>query len=972
MTGHRLRAGGRIDRGRPVSFTFDGRAVSGFDGDTLASALLAKGEMLFGRSFKLHRPRGVVSAGREEPNALVEIGSGEQRMPNRPATTIELTPGLVARSQNRWPSLALDAMAVNGWFAPLLGAGFYYKTFMWPASFWEKFYEPLIRRAAGLGRIGADMHPEHAETVHAHCDVLVVGSGAAGLAAASIAAEAGARVMLVEQDFEMGGGTLLDPAWSAWRDERLAALAGAPDMRIMLRTACISAHEHNVFVAVERASDGSQRLWIIRTRSVVLASGATERLIAFPGNDRPGVMLAGAVLSYLRRHAVACGRRAVLFTNNDEAYETAFALHEAGIAMAAIVDCRGQSEAAERAKAAGLPVHDGHEVCGTAGAPLKSVTIRPVGGGAARTIEADLLCVSGGHNPNVQLASQAQVGLVWDEAVHSFAPGEGKQSIISAGAAKGVFGVAAAALDGERAGQGAANACGFESKAELLLPAGIDCATTPLRPLWQVKATDKRGSKAFVDLQHDVTADDIRLAAREGFAHVEHAKRYTTHGMGTDQGRMGGLVGSAVLAEARGISVAEVGLPRFRPYVTPAPWGALAGADVGAHFKPERRLPLHDWHEANSAVFVRIGLWMRPLVYSKAGDTSWGPVLAEARTVRRSVGLTDVSSLGKIDVQGPDAAAFLDLIYANTISTIPVGRARYGLMLREDGMVFDDGTVARFAADHFVLSTTTQKADDVLAHLEWHAATVWPELDVSITNIGDHWAQFALAGPKARDVLQKVLPGVELSNESFPFMAVAPVRVHGVGARLFRISFSGELAYELAVSARHAKPVWEALLAAGAENGIVPYGLDALNLMRVEKGHVAGSELDGTTTAADLGLGRMLKKNGDFIGRVMSQRPGLLAASRKQLVGIRPVDTGQRLRNGAHLIRGAGQPSEGYLTACCMASEGEGWLGLALLVGGQARHGERMIAASPIYKENVEVTVTSPHALDPENARVRV
>ena len=971
MTGHRLRAGGRIDRGRPVSFTFDGRAVSGFDGDTLASALLANGEMLFGRSFKLHRPRGVVSAGREEPNALVEIGSGEQRTPNRPATTIELTPGLEARSQNRWPSLGFDLMAVNGWFAPLLGAGFYYKTFMWPASFWEKLYEPLIRRAAGLGRIGVDMHPEHAETVHAHCDVLVVGSGAAGLAAASIAAEAGARVMLVEQDYELGGGTLLDPAWSAWRDERLAALAGAPDMRIMLRTACISAHEHNVFVAVERASDGSPRLWSIRTRSVVLASGATERLIAFPGNDRPGVMLAGAVLSYLRRQAVACGRRAVLFTNNDEAYETAFALHEAGIAAVAIVDCRGQSEAAKRAKVAGLPVHHAHEVCGTAGTLLKSVTIRPVGGGAARTIEADLLCVSGGHNPNVQLASQAQVGLVWDETIQGFAPGEGKQLIISAGAARSVFGVAAAARDGQRAGQGALAICGFESKGELLLPAGIDCATTPLQPLWQVKATGKRGSKAFVDLQHDVTADDIRLAAREGFAHVEHAKRYTTHGMGTDQGRMGGLVGSAVLAEARGLSVAEVGLPRFRPYVTPAPWGALAGADVGAHFKPERRLPLHDWHEANSAVFVRIGLWMRPLVYSKTGDTSWGPVLAEARTVRRSVGLTDVSSLGKIEVEGPDAATFLDLIYANTISTIPVGRARYGLMLREDGMVFDDGTVARLAANHFVLSTTTQKADDVLAHLEWHAATVWPGLDVSITNIGDHWAQFALAGPKARHVLQKVLPDIDLSNESFPFMAVAPVGACGVRARLFRISFSGELAYELAVPARHAKPVWEALLAGGAEHGIVAYGLDALNLMRVEKGHVAGSELDGTTTAADLGLGRMLKKNGDFIGRVMSQRPGLLA-SRKQLVGIRPVDTGQRLRNGAHLIRGAGQPSEGYLTACCMASEGEGWLGLALLVGGQARHGERMIAASPIYNHEVEVIVTSPHVLDPENARVRV
>ena len=967
MTGFRLPAGGRIDRTTPVSFSFDGRTVSGFQGDTLASALLADGQMLFGRSFKLHRPRGILSAGPEEPNALVEIGAGERRTPNRLSTMIELQPGLVARSQNRWPSLRFDLMAVNSWFAPMLAAGFYYKTFMWPASFWERLYEPLIRRAAGLGRIGADAHPEHSETIHLHCDVLVVGSGAAGLAAACVAAEAGARVMLVEQDLEPGGGTLLDLAWSAWREERLAALGAEPETQILTRTTVIAAYDHGVFAAVERTVEGAQRLWIIRARSAVQATGATERLIAFPGNDRPGVMLAGAVLSYLRRQAVACGRRAVLFTNNDAAYETAFALKEAGVAVAAIIDCRAQSEGAGRAIAAGLPVHLGHEVCATAGTPLKSVTIRAIGANAEQRIEADLLCVSGGHSPNVQLASQAQVGLTWKEDIQGFAPGQGNSSIRPAGASSGIFGLVAAARDGIRGGEGAAVSCGLAPSAVLSLPAVAERAVTPLQPLWEVKAK----GKAFVDLQHDVTADDIRLAAREGFSHVEHAKRYTTHGMGTDQGRTGGLVGSAVLAEARGIRVAEVGLPRHRSYVTPASWAALAGADVGAHFKPERRLPLHDWHEAAGAVFVRIGLWLRPLVYSKTGDTSWGPVLAEARAVRRSVGLTDVSSLGKIDVQGPDAAIFLDLIYANTISTIPVGRARYGLMLREDGMVFDDGTVARFATDHFVLSTTTQKAEDVLAHLEWHAATVWPDLDIAITNIGDHWAQFALAGPKARAVLQRVMPDFDLSNEAFPFMAVAPVIVDGVQARFFRISFSGELAYELAVPARHAQPIWEALLAAGEEHGIVPYGLDALNLMRVEKGHVAGSELDGATTAADLGLGRMLKKNGDFIGRVMAQRSAFLAADRKQLVGIRPVDAGERLRNGAHLIRGAGQPSEGYLTACCMASEGEGWLGLALLSGGQARHGETLMAASPIHNEQVEVIVTSPHALDPENARVK-
>jgi methylglutamate dehydrogenase subunit C len=491
----------------------------------------------------------------------------------------------------------------------------------------------------------------------------------------------------------------------------------------------------------------------------------------------------------------------------------------------------------------------------------------------------------------------------------------------------------------------------------------------PVLPLWEVRGK----SKAFVDLQHDVTTEDMRLAHREGYSAVEHAKRYTTHGMGTDQGKTGGLVGSAVLAQARVEPVAAIGVSKPRPFVTPVSWGVLAGMDVGQHFKPERRLPLHDWHKAHSAVFVRIGLWIRPLVYSPTGDTSWGPVLEEARAVRRSVGITDASSLGKIDVQGKDAAVFLDRIYANTFSTLPVGKARYGLMLREDGIVLDDGTTSRLADNHFIVTTTTGQAQNVLEHMEFHLQTVWSDLDVQITNIADHWAQFAVAGPDAREVLQRVVTGLDLANDAFPFMAAGEAMIADVPGRLFRISFSGELAYEVSVPAGYTLHVWESILAAGKSFGIRPYGLDALNLLRIEKGHVAGSELNGQTTAADLGLGKMLKKNGDFIGKVLAQRPGLADPMRPGLAGVHPVDTSKRLRNGAHLVSAA-EPSrsQGFLTAVCMTSEGShDWIGLAMIEGGYSRIGDVMIATSPVHNEAIEVAIVSHHRLDPENARVK-
>ena len=963
MSGRRLPQGGFIDRGRRLSFRFDGKPMQGHPGDTLASALLANGVDLVGRSFKYHRPRGILTAGPGEPNALVELGKGGRTEPNTKATEIELFDGLVAHSQNRWPSLAFDLMAINGLAGKAISAGFYYKTFMWPPSFWEKLYEPLIRRAAGLGRATYEPDPDSYEAINDHCDVLVVGAGAAGLAAARIAGAAGTRVILCERDKLLGGGLLSDPAREPWRAEAIAALEAMAEVRILRRTNVFGYYDHNCLGAVEKLGDGPpeggvrQRYHVIRARQVVLATGATERLIAFPGNDRPGVMMAGAALIYLRRFGVAPGHRAVVFTNNDSAYGTARALKEAGLESVALVDSRAQGP-----QAPGLEVRLGGEV---ARFDRGGVEVRPRGGGRSVRLEADLLCVSGGWNPNVHLASQSGARTAWSAEIESYVPGIAVQAERSAGAARGVFGIAAAASDGLDAGREAVRLAGFVSS-ETFNPPAPDEAERPIEPLWEVKGE----GKSFVDLQHDVTAEDIRLAHREGFSHIEHAKRYTTHNMATDQGKVGGLVGAAILAEARGIAPEAVGLPTFRPYTAPVAFGAFAARATGDRYEPIRRTALDDWHRRNGAVMQRAGAWMRPFYYPRDGEDAWTAILREARTVRSAVGICDVSTLGKIDVQGPDAAVFLDRLYTNTMSTLAVGRCRYGLMLREDGIVFDDGTLSRLGPEHYLMTTTTAAAAAVLEHMEFHAQTVWPELDVVFCSATDQWAQISVAGPKSRDLLTKAIAGLDLSN--FPFMAAAEGSIGGVPVRVFRISFSGELAYEVAAPSGFGERVWQALLDAGAEFGVTTYGLEAMGVMRIEKGHPAGGELEGFTTAADLGLGRMVKKSGDVIGRVLAGRPAMADPHRPRLVGIKPVDATQRLRAGAHLVAAPGSgESRGHVTSVTRSIEHDQWIGLALLGDAGSWGGKRLWAVSPLHGESVEVAVTSSCFVDPENARVR-
>jgi sarcosine oxidase subunit alpha len=922
----RLGLGGEIDRDKPIAFRFDGKIYQGFAGDTLASALLANGVKLVGRSFKYHRPRGILSVGSEEPNALVELREGAYREPNTRATMIELFDGLEARSQNRFPSLKFDFLAVNSLLAPLFAAGFYYKTFMWPASFWEKVYEPLIRRAAGLGRASALPDPDIYEHATAFCDVLVIGAGPAGLAAAEAEAAQGRRVILA--------------------DEQPPKTVSGP-IRYLPRTTVFGVYDGGTYGAVERLRDhlpagqggARQRLWRIVAKESILASGAIERPLVFGNNDLPGVMLAGAVETYLTRYAVAPGRRAVLFGNHDGVASTLAALIAAKIPVAALVDPRTSLAPAlrDQALAAGIPVFAGAVIRRAYGRlAVDGVEIRDRNGGVTR-IECDLVAMSGGWNPALHLTSHLDGKPVWDEAKAAFLPGGLPPGMRAVGAASG------------------------EGINENLLP------------LWQV---ENPGAKAFVDFQNDVAASDIILARQEGFVAVEHLKRYTTLGMATDQGKTANVNGLAVMAQATGKTIPETGTTRFRPPYTPVAIGALAGPHRGRHFKPARLTPTHEWATAQGAVFVETGLWLRAQYFPQAGEDWLAATTREVNAVRGAVGFCDVTTLGKIDIQGPDAAKLLDRVYANTFSTLPVGRARYGLMLREDGFVMDDGTTARLGETHFVMTTTTAGAAKVFQHLEFCHQWLWPALDVAFISVTDQWAQIAVAGPRARDVIGKLADApFDVSNEAFPYMAAASLTIcGGTKARLFRLSFSGELAYEIAVPAACADALARALMAAGAEYGITPYGTEALGVMRIEKGHPAGNELNGQTTAHDLGLGKLLSKKKDYVGRALAARPLLTDPARPTLVGLKPVDPADRLRAGSHLLppgaAAVAANDQGHVTSAAYSPSLGHWIGLALLANGPARMGETIRVYDPVRGGDFMAEIVSPVFVDPEGGRL--
>ena len=977
MTQKNRLAGGQIDRARTHKFMFDGKHYTGHEGDTLASALLANGVRLMGRSFKYHRPRGPLTAGSEEPNALVELRGGARQEPNTRATTTELYDGLLARSQNRLGSLKFDLLAVNDRLSNFLTAGFYYKTFMWPAAFWEKVYEPIIRHAAGLGSLSLKDDPDTYDKGFLHCDLLIVGAGPAGLAAALTAGRAGVDVILADEDFRMGGRlnaethALGDQSGADWAAATVAELTSLPNVRLMARTTVIGAFDHGIYGAVERTSDhlhtpdtGKPRqiLWRIYTKQTILAAGAIERPIAFENNDRPGIMLGSALRSYANRYGAAVDQRVAVFTNNDEGHRTAADLMAKGVKIAAVVDVRPDGP-----RSLDYEVLHGEVVDTKGRLGLTFAEVR-LANGSTRMLKCGALGLSGGWNPNVHLTCHQRGRPTWNEALAAFVPGGILPAGMSvAGAANGDMSTAAALRGGAEA---ARKVMGLKGK----LPALPQAEDAPinLKPFWYVEGCNR----AWLDQQNDVTVKDVKLSHQEGYRSVEHLKRYTTLGMATDQGKTSNMGGLAIMAELAGKAIPEVGTTIFRPPYTPTAIGVFGGRHRGKEFHPTRLTPSHTWAEEQGAVFVEVGNWLRAQWFPRMGETTWREsVDREVLATRNSVGVCDVTTLGKIDVQGTDAATFLNKVYCNGFAKLPVGRVRYGLMLREDGIVMDDGTAARLAEDHFVVTTTTANALPVYRHMEFVRQCLFPDLDVQLISTTEAWAQYAVAGPNSRKVLEQIVDS-DISNEAFPFMACANVTLcGGLRARLFRISFSGELAFEIAVPTAYGGALIRRIMAAGAAFDIAPYGTEALGVMRIEKGHAAGNELNGTTTATNLGMGRMVSTAKDSIGAVLSRREGLNRADDLRQVGIKPVDPRDPVPAGAHLMNADGAidaaHDQGYVTSACYSPNLGHAIALGFLKDGANRMGERMRLVSPLTGVNVDVEITSAHFVDPDGERLR-
>ena len=992
MSEHRLAKGGRIDRNHPVDFRFNGKLCQGFAGDTLASALLANGIRLVARSFKYHRPRGIFSAGAEEPNALVQLEEGARTQPNVRATQIEIYEGLSARSQNCWPSVGFDLGEASNLLAPLFPAGFYYKTFMWPPSFWH-LYEKIIRRAAGMGEAPHDPDPDRYEHVHAHCDVLVVGAGPAGLAAALAAGASGARVLLADEQAEPGGSLLSEHAnheGLAWCEATLAHLRNLPETKVLPRTTAFAYYDHNYLGLIERVTDhlGSkppphlprQRLWKVRANQVVLATGAIERPLVFSGNDRPGVMLASALRTYLNRYAVRPGRT-VIFTNNDSAYATACDLDAANVSVT-VVDTRPEPGGVlpGRAKAAGIRVLAAHAVTSTKGhSKIRTARLHRFRSGeleeAAGELECDVLAVSGGWNPTIHLQSQSRAKPVFDPERGIFLPGPSIQSECSVGACNGAFGLAACLDEGAHAGIKAAKAAGFNAVLPEL-PTAQSESEQPSQRLWQIPpGKDAKRGKAFVDMQNDATAADIRLALREGYRSVEHVKRYTTTGMGTDQGKTSNVNALGIIAETTGQTIPEIGVTTFRPPYTPVPFGAIAGRNCGELFDPVRHTPMHAWHLANGAVFEDVGQWKRPWYYPRPGETMEQAVDREVEAARSGVVMLDASTLGKIDLQGRDVAELLNRIYTNAWSKLAIGRCRYGLMLGEDGMVFDDGVTTRLGERHYLMSTTSGGAARVLAWLEEWLQTEWPELQVYATSVTDHWATLSLSGPRSRELMADLVDDVDLDPDAFPHMSMREGHVQGAPARVFRISFTGELGYEIQVPASYGLSLWRHCFAAGQPYGIVPNGTEAMHVLRAEKGYIiTGQDTDGTTTPQDLGMGWIVsKKKPDFVGKRSLDRADIARDDRKQLVGLLPDDPATLLEEGAQVVEDPGSkiPMKmiGHVTSSYRSPSLGRTFALAMIEKGRERLGNKLYV--PTTEKTHTVTVTNPVFIDKDGERLR-
>ena len=993
---NRLAEGGRIDRSRPLGFLFNGQRYTGFAGDTLASALLANDVHFVGRSFKYHRKRGIFGSGAEEPNALVQLELGGRTEPNARATQVELYEGLIASSQNCWPSLEADLGAVNSLLSRFFPAGFYYKTFMWPPSLWMT-YERYIRKAAGLGRPPRERDPDRYEKAWRHCDVLVVGAGPAGITAALAAGRSGARVMLIDEQAEPGGSLLsrkgaIDGAPATeWLDRALAELSSLPEVTVLPRTTAYGYYDHNMVCLIERIGDhrgGSnggvprQRLWHIRARQVVLTTGAIERPLVFSDNDRPGILLASAIEAYVNRYAVAPGRRAVIVTGNDSGYGAALALAGAGSAVT-VIDLRTEPRGPhhEMARTRGIEILGGHTVARTFGnGRVTGVEVMPMTAdgegvaGSGRRIECDLVGMAGGWSPTVHLYSQAGGKLRYDEALAAFVPGNFRTGQHLAGAVCGSFALGAALAEGFAAGAAAAEAAGFRTAAAPV-PAVDGDEPSPQRVLWVLPSFKPlgHGGKYFVDFQNDDTAADLKLAVREGYRSVEHVKRYTTTGMGTDQGKTSNINALAILSETVNAAIPAVGTTTFRPPYTPVTIGAFASRDLGDLLDPIRRTPTHGWAEKVGAPFENVGQWKRAWYFPRPGETMHAAVNREVKAARTSIGIVDASTLGKIDIQGPDAVKLLNWVYTNAWDNLAIGRSRYGLMLDENGMVFDDGVTTRIGEHHYHMTTTTGGAARVLGWLEEWLQCEWPHYRVFLTSVTEQWATIGVAGPNARKLLAELTQDVALEDEGFPFMSLKEGHVAGIPARVFRISFTGELSYEINVPTSYGLALWQALMTAGEKYDITPYGTEAMHVLRAERGYIiAGQDTDGTVTPGDLGMDWIVsKKKPDFLGKRSLARADTRRDDRKHLVGLLTQNPSEVIPEGAQVV-GELKPRPpmkmlGHVTSSYYSPNVGRSIALALIEGGRARIGQELHAVLP--DRSIRLTVTEPRFFDLEGTR---
>ncbi|MCP8896122.1 sarcosine oxidase subunit alpha [Shinella daejeonensis] len=991
---NRIAGQGRLTPARTARFTFDGRSYEALEGDTVASALIANGVHLVGRSFKYHRPRGILSAGAEEPNALIDVARDKaRRQPNVRATVQEVFDGMIVSSQNRWPSLAFDVGGVNNLLSPLFAAGFYYKTFMWPKAAWDKLYEPVIRHAAGLGVAPTEADPDRYAGRFAFCDVLVVGAGVAGLSAALAAAGTGARVILCDEQPEAGGALHFDgsvtidgqPGYE-WAQATTARLAAMENVTVLSRTTAFGYYNHNFVGLVERVTDHlarperklpRERLWQVRARRVILATGSIERHMVFANNDRPGIMLASAARTYLNHFGVAVGRRIGVYTASDSAYEAAFDLKRAGVAIAAIVDNRekpGEAVVAE-ARKLGIEVLAGHSVVDTKGhRRVSSMKVARNGGGSGRSIAIDALLMSAGWTPSVHLFSQSRGKVAYDAESGRFLPGAYAQDCLSVGSCNGTDALQASIEEGLAAGELMARATGYDGgdKVELRGENAFEW-TGGMAGAGEGAGADTT-VKAFVDFQNDVCAKDIRLAVREGMHSIEHIKRFTTNGMATDQGKLSNIHGLAIASEVLNREIPKIGLTTFRSPYTPVTFGTLISHSRGDLFDPARKTPMHEWEVAQGALFEDVGNWKRAWYYPRSGETMQDAVNRECRTVRNAAGVFDASTLGKIEVVGPDAAEFLNLMYTNAWDTLKPGRCRYGIMLREDGYVYDDGVVGRIAEDRFHVTTTTGGAPRVMNHMEDYLQTEFPHLRVWLTSTTEQWAVIAVQGPKAREIIEPLVEGIDISNEAFPHMSVREGTVCGVPARLFRMSFTGELGYEINVPADYGQAVWEAVWARAEPLGACAYGTETMHVLRAEKGYIiVGQDTDGTVTPYDAGLAwAVSKKKADFVGIRGLKRPDLVKEGRKQLVGLVTKDPGVVLEEGTQIVADPNEPKPmtmlGHVTSSYWSENCGRSIAMALIAGGQARMGQTLYA--PTADRTIAVEVSDMVFIDKNGERL--